>query len=111
MPADLFYSRSDADERWHRLAKYLAHSGMDRDAELLDRLANRAEKARRERYRAEARAGRRYGSERYVTLPRWVKPLLPARRAAGRKFPRLSKPAFSVAIRRIADLRIILRKS
>jgi len=51
---------------------------MDRDAELLDRLANRAEKARRERYRAEARAGRRYGSERYVTLPRWVKPLLPA---------------------------------
>ena len=39
-----------------------------------------------------------------------MKPLLPARRAACRKFPGLSKPAFSAAIRRIADLRIILRK-
>jgi hypothetical protein len=35
---------------------------MDRHTELLDRLADRAEKARRERYRAEARGGRRYSS-------------------------------------------------
>jgi hypothetical protein len=48
------------DERWHGLAKFLAHTGMDRDAELLDRLAARAEQqARRERYRAEAMAARR----------------------------------------------------
>jgi hypothetical protein len=30
------------DERWHGLAEYLAHSGLDQDAELLDRLAARA---------------------------------------------------------------------
>jgi hypothetical protein len=42
------------DERWHGLAVWLSRSGMDRDAELLDRLANRAE-----RYRAEAMASRR----------------------------------------------------
>ena len=42
------------DERWHGPARFLAHSGMDRDAELLDRLAARAE-----RYRAEAMASRR----------------------------------------------------
>jgi hypothetical protein len=48
------------DERWHGLAKFLAHTGMDRDAELLDKLAARAEQqARRERYRAEAIASRR----------------------------------------------------
>jgi hypothetical protein len=43
------------DERWHGLARFLTNSGMDRDAELLDRLANRA---RQERYRAEAIASR-----------------------------------------------------
>jgi hypothetical protein len=32
-----------ADERWHGLAVWLSRSGMDRDAELLDRLANRAD--------------------------------------------------------------------
>ena len=45
-----------SDERWHGLAKFLANTGMDRDAELLDRLAARA---KRERYRAEAIASRR----------------------------------------------------
>jgi hypothetical protein len=45
-----------SDERWHGLAKFLANSGMDRDAALLDRLAARAT---RERYRAEAIASRR----------------------------------------------------
>jgi hypothetical protein len=40
-------------------ARFLANSGMDRDAELLDRLAARA---RRERYRAEAMASRRRDS-------------------------------------------------
>jgi hypothetical protein len=48
------------DERWHGLAKFLAHTGMDRDADLLDRLAARAARMERsERYRAEARASRR----------------------------------------------------
>jgi hypothetical protein len=48
------------DERWHGLAVWLSHSGMDRDADLLDRLAARAERmARDERYRAEAMASRR----------------------------------------------------
>jgi hypothetical protein len=47
------------DERWHGPARFLAHSGMDRDAELLDRLAARAERmARAERYRVEAMASR-----------------------------------------------------
>jgi hypothetical protein len=48
------------DENWHGLAKFLSRSGMDRDAELFDRLANRAERmARQERYRAKARVGSR----------------------------------------------------
>ena len=42
---------------------WLSRSGMDRDAELLDRLAARAERmARQERYRAEAMASRRRNS-------------------------------------------------
>jgi hypothetical protein len=44
------------DERWHGLAVWLSRAGMDRDSDLLDRLAARA---RRERYRAEAIASRR----------------------------------------------------
>jgi hypothetical protein len=48
------------DEHWHGLAVWLSRAGMDRDAELLDRLAARAERmARQERYRAEAMASRR----------------------------------------------------
>jgi hypothetical protein len=48
------------DERWHGLAKFLAHTGMDRDAELLDRLAARAARLERdEHFRAAARASRR----------------------------------------------------
>jgi hypothetical protein len=45
-----------SDEHWYGLAVWLSRSGMDRDAELLDRLAAQA---RRERYRAEAIANRR----------------------------------------------------
>jgi hypothetical protein len=30
-----------SDERWHGLAVWLSHSGMDRDAELFDRLSAR----------------------------------------------------------------------
>jgi hypothetical protein len=45
-----------SDERWHGLAKFLANTGMDRDADLLDRLASRA---KRERYRAEAIVNRK----------------------------------------------------
>jgi hypothetical protein len=42
------------------LAVWLSRSGMDRDAELLDRLANRAERmAWQERHRSKARVGRR----------------------------------------------------
>jgi hypothetical protein len=49
-----------SDERWQGLAVWLSRSGMDRDANLLDRLAARAARMeRRERFRAEARAGRR----------------------------------------------------
>jgi hypothetical protein len=33
-----------SDERWHGLAVWLSRAGMDRDAELLDRLAARAER-------------------------------------------------------------------
>jgi hypothetical protein len=45
---------------WHGLAKFLAHTGLDRDADLLDRLAARAARMERaERFRAEARASRR----------------------------------------------------
>jgi hypothetical protein len=53
--------RREADyEHWHGLAVRISRSGMDRDAELLDRLAARAERmARQERYRAEAMASRR----------------------------------------------------
>jgi hypothetical protein len=48
------------DERWHGLAKFLAHTGLDRDADLLDRLAARAARMERaERFRAAARASRR----------------------------------------------------
>jgi hypothetical protein len=48
-----------SDEHWHGLAVWLSHSAMDRDAELLDRLAARAERMeRRERFRTEARAGK-----------------------------------------------------
>jgi len=48
------------DESWHGLAVWLSRSGMDRDAELLDRLAARAARMERtERYRAEVRASRR----------------------------------------------------
>ena len=48
-----------SDESWHGLAVWLSRSGMDRDAELLDRLAARAARmARWERFWAEARAGR-----------------------------------------------------
>jgi hypothetical protein len=48
-----------SDERWHGLAVWLSRSGMNRDAELLDRLAARAEQqATRERFRAEAIASR-----------------------------------------------------
>jgi hypothetical protein len=44
----------------HGLVVWLSHSGMDRDADLLDRLAQPAARMeRQERYRAEARAGRR----------------------------------------------------
>ena len=42
-----------SDERWHGLAAWLSHSGMARDAELLDQLAQD------ERFRAEAGANRR----------------------------------------------------
>jgi hypothetical protein len=45
-----------SDEHWHGLAVWLSRSGMDRDAELLDRLAARAT---RDRYRAEAIASRK----------------------------------------------------
>jgi hypothetical protein len=49
-----------ADQQWVGLARWMAHSGMDRDAELLDRLAARAARMERdERFRAEARASRR----------------------------------------------------
>jgi hypothetical protein len=47
------------DARWHGLAVWLSRAGMDRDSDLLDRLANRA---KRERYRAEAIASRQRGS-------------------------------------------------
>jgi hypothetical protein len=50
----------EADQRWHGLARLLEQSGMDHNAELVGRLAARADRrARRERYIAEARAGRR----------------------------------------------------
>jgi hypothetical protein len=45
-----------SDERWHGLAVWLSRAGMDRDSDLLDRLASRA---KRDRYRAEAIASRR----------------------------------------------------
>ena len=47
----------EVDQRWAGLARYLSNSGMDRDDDLITRLANRA---RRERYRAEAIASRRH---------------------------------------------------
>jgi hypothetical protein len=36
-----------ADQRLHGIAAFLAHSGMDQDAALLDRLAARAERVAR----------------------------------------------------------------
>jgi hypothetical protein len=49
-----------SDEHWHGLAVWLSRSGMDRDAELLDRLAARAARMERDaHFRAEARASRR----------------------------------------------------
>jgi hypothetical protein len=52
-----------SDERWHGLTVWLSHSGMDRDAELLDRLAVRAARTERDDwFRAAARASRRRGS-------------------------------------------------
>jgi hypothetical protein len=49
-----------SNERWHGLAVWLAHTGMDRDADLLDRLAARAARMERdERFREAARASRR----------------------------------------------------
>lgn len=49
----------EADQRWHGMAAFLERSGMDRNAELVGRLAHRADRrAKRERYIAEARAGR-----------------------------------------------------
>jgi hypothetical protein len=51
------------DEHWHGLAVWLSRSGMDRDAELLDRRAARATRLERDaRFRAEARASRRRDS-------------------------------------------------
>jgi hypothetical protein len=48
-----------SDEYWHGLAVWLPRSGMDRDANLLDRLAAQAARMeRRERFRTEARAGK-----------------------------------------------------
>jgi hypothetical protein len=48
-----------SDESWHGLAVWLSRSGMDRDAELLDRLAQRAARMERdEHFRALARASR-----------------------------------------------------
>lgn len=50
----------EADQRWHGMARFLERSGMDHNAELVGRLAHRAERrARQERYRAEIWAGRR----------------------------------------------------
>jgi hypothetical protein len=46
----------EADQRWHGLARFLEQSGMDQNAELVGRLAHRADRrAKRERYIAEAR--------------------------------------------------------
>jgi len=93
------------DERWHGLALWPSHSGMDRDAELLDRLAAQAAgPAGAPPGRGAGRTALQIATLRATLRPRWVKPLLPARRAACRKFPGLSKPAFSAAIRHIADL-------
>jgi hypothetical protein len=48
----------EADQRWHGSARFLEQSGIDHNAELVGRLAHRAERREwRERYIAEARAG------------------------------------------------------
>jgi methylphosphotriester-DNA--protein-cysteine methyltransferase len=44
----------EADQRWTGLARHLAHTGMDRDEELVRRLVARAERM--------AQGGRRYRS-------------------------------------------------
>jgi hypothetical protein len=50
----------EADQRWHGMAAFLEQSGMDQNAELVRRLAHRAERReRRRRYFAEQRAGQR----------------------------------------------------
>jgi hypothetical protein len=49
----------EADRRWHGMAAFLERSGMDQNDELVDRLAHRAERrAKDQRFRAAARAGR-----------------------------------------------------
>jgi hypothetical protein len=49
----------EVDQRWTEVARYLAHSGLDRNPELLDRLVARVkQKARREHHRAQARVDR-----------------------------------------------------
>ena len=50
----------EADRRWHGMARFLEQTGMDHNAELVGRLAHRADRrAKRERYIAEARSARR----------------------------------------------------
>jgi hypothetical protein len=50
----------EADQRWHGMARFLEQTGMDHNAELVSRLAHRADRrAKRERYIAEARTARR----------------------------------------------------
>ena len=50
----------EADQRWHGMAAFLERTGMDHNAELVSRLAHRAERReRRQRYLAEQRAGQR----------------------------------------------------
>jgi hypothetical protein len=50
----------EADRRWQGMAAFLERTGMDQNAELVSRLAHRAERReRRARYLAEARTGQR----------------------------------------------------
>jgi hypothetical protein len=50
---------AEADQRWHGLARFLEHSGMDHNDELVGRLARQAERrAKDARFRAMVRAGR-----------------------------------------------------
>jgi hypothetical protein len=53
-----FRHSSEADQRWHGLARFLEQSGLDENAELIGRLAHRAERRERRRhYIAELRLG------------------------------------------------------